>query len=196
MSCSHICSAVRADATSVALAALSFPALGLLAAVVVQSVARTIPRGAVITAGAYASAVAASVLHFQTVVTGDPSSSALAFTLLTVSFSVTIVALAALTRRQPNGPRALWMLALALFAVSATHLGRVHGPESNWVIELAGHHAAIPLAFAILYQDYRFALADLFLKQALTLLVLVALAVGGYSLVAAGEARSLAVGAL
>ena len=36
-----------------------------------------------------------------------------------------------------------------------------------------GHHASVPLALAILYQDFPFALADIFLKRALTLLVLV-----------------------
>jgi len=41
-------------------------------------------------------------------------------------------------------------------------------------VELVGHHASVPLAFAILYQDFPFALADLFLKRAITLLALVA----------------------
>jgi two-component system LytT family sensor kinase len=153
----------------------------LLAAVVVHSVARTLPRAIVITWAAYGSAVAASLLHLRTVTTGDPSSSSLAFTLLTVSFGAIVVLLAGFTRRQPNGPRALWMLGLALFAVSATHLGRFHGDDSPWIVELAGHQAAIPLAFAMLYQDYRFALADLFLKQALTLLALVSVAFAMYS---------------
>jgi hypothetical protein len=43
-----------------------------------------------------------------------------------------------------------------------------------------GHHASIPLIFAILYQDFRFALADLFLKRALALFALVAIASGLY----------------
>jgi hypothetical protein len=133
---------------------------------------------------AYACGVAASLLHVNALVTNNPASSSLAFGLLTICFGAIIVPLAVLTRRQPNGRRALWMAALALFAVSASHLGRFHGGENNWVVELAGHHAAIPLAFAILYQDYRFALADLFLKNALTLLALVVLAFAGYSLVA------------
>jgi two-component system, LytTR family, sensor kinase len=184
-------------AASVGLTAISFPALGLLAAVVVHSVARTLPRGNAIARGAYACAIAAGLLHVQTVVTGDPRPSLVAFALLTICFSVVIVVLAVLTRRQANGPRALWMLALALVAISATHLGRNHGDTSHWLIELAGHHAAIPLAFAILYQDYRFALADLFLKQALTLLVLVAVAFGGYVVISAlAGTSSLAVGAL
>ena len=35
------------------------------------------------------------------------------------------------------------------------------------VVEIFGHHASIPLIFAILYRDFRFALADIFLKRAL-----------------------------
>jgi two-component system LytT family sensor kinase len=75
------------------------------------------------------------------------------------------------------------MAALAVVAVSALHLGRLHGAQESWPVELIGHHASIVLAFAILYQDYRFALADLFLKQALTLLVLVALVFSAFSIV-------------
>ena len=43
-------------------------------------------------------------------------------------------------------------------------------------MELVGHHASLPLALAILYQDYPFALADLFLKRALALLAVVSIA--------------------
>ena len=43
-------------------------------------------------------------------------------------------------------------------------------------VELVGHHASLPLAFAILYQDYPFALADIFLKRTLALLGTVTLA--------------------
>ena len=56
------------------------------------------------------------------------------------------------------------------FAVSALHLSQLHQGDASWPVELLGHHASLPLAFAILYQDYPFALADLFLKRALTLL--------------------------
>jgi two-component system LytT family sensor kinase len=166
---------------SIGLWAMSFPALGLLAAVVVHSVARGLPRGIVLTVIAYGCSIVASALHLQTVVTGDPGPSSLAFLILTVSYGVIILALGVLTRAQANGQRVLWVLALALFAVSASHLGRFHAAGDGWAVELIGHHAAIPLAFAILYQDYRFALADLFLKQALTLIALVSIAFAGYS---------------
>jgi hypothetical protein len=181
---------------SIALWAISFPSLGLLAAVVVHSVARALPRGFVLTAIAYGCSAAASVLHLTTVVTGDPEPSSLAFLLLTVCYGVIIVALGVMTRAQANGRRVLWVLALALFAVSASHLGRFHGGDDGWAVELIGHHAAIPLAFAILYQDYRFALADLFLKRALTLIAIVAIAFVGYSVVSTLPAGPLAAGVL
>jgi len=80
------------------------------------------------------------------------------------------------TRGRPGAGRALWAAALATFAVSALHLSQLHRGEASWPVELVGHHASLPLAFAILYQDYRFALADLFLKRALALLAIVAVA--------------------
>ncbi len=181
---------------SIGLWAMSFPALGLLAAVVVHSVARGLPRGIVITVVAYGCSIAASALHIQTVITGDPEPSSLAFLILTVCYGLIILVLGVLTRAQANGQRALWVLALALFAVSASHLGRSHAVADGWAVELIGHHAAIPLAFAILYQDYRFALADLFLKQALTLIALVAIAFAGYSLATTLPAGPLAASIL
>lgn len=181
---------------SIALWAISFPALGLLAAVVVHSVARELPRGFALTAVAYGCSTAASLLHLGTVLTGNPEPSSIAFLLLTVCYSFIILALGVMTRTQANGPRVLWVLALALFAVSASHLGRFHAGDDGWAIELVGHHAAIPLAFAILYQDYRFALADLFLKRALTLVAIVAIAFTGYTVVTLLPAGPLAVGVL
>ncbi len=181
---------------SIGLWAISFPALGLLAAVVVHSVARALPHGFVLTVIAYGCSIVASVLHLQTVLTGDPEPSSLAFLILTICYGLIILALGVLTRAQANGQRVLWVLALALFAVSASHLGRFHAAADGWAVELVGHHAAIPLAFAILYQDYRFALADLFLKRALTLIALVAIAFTGYSLATLLPAGPLAAGLL
>ena len=181
---------------SFALWAISFPALGLLAAVVVHSVARELPRGRWLTAIAYGCSAVASSLQFTTVITGNPEPSSLAFLLLTMCYGVIIVVLGVMTRAQANGRRVLWVSALALFAVSASHLGRFHGGGNGWAVELIGHHAAIPLAFAILYQDYRFALADLFLKRALTLIAIVTVSFAGYSLVTTLPPGPLAAGVL
>ena len=181
---------------SIGLWAVSFPALGLLAAVVVHSVARELPRGLALTVVAYGCSALASVLHVATVVTGNPEPSSIAFLLLTICYSLIIVALAVMTRAQANTRRVLWVLALALFAVSASHLGRFHAGDDGWAVELVGHHAAIPLAFAILYQDYRFALADLFLKHALTLIAIVAIAFAGYTVVTTLPLGPVAAGVL
>jgi len=181
-------------ADSVGLSATPFPALGLLAAVVVHSVARGLALGRLITGLAYAIGVAAAILHARTIASSDPAPSTLAFQVLTVSFGLLIVPLGVITRSQPNGRRVLWVLALVVFAVSATHLGSFHSGADSWWMQLIGHHAAIPLAFAILYQDYRFALGDLFLKQALTLLAIVGITLAGYWAASSAPAGGVAVG--
>lgn len=169
--------------------AVSFTALGLLASVVVHSIARArIERastrsravGVFIAVTVYGCAAIAGIMHVVAAATGEgiPSSSGL--TWITVGLVAVMPPLVAATRQQPNAARAFWMAALAVVAISALHLGRFHGAQESWAVELVGHHASIVLAFAILYQDYRFALADLFLKHALTLLVLVALVFGGF----------------
>ena len=125
---------------------------------------------------AYAVSAIAALLHLRAAWRRRPVPSALGMRLLTYTFVALVVPLAAVTRGQPGARRALWAAALAIFAVSALHLSQLHQGDASWPVELVGHHASLPLAFAILYQDYPFALADLFLKRALTLLALVALA--------------------
>ncbi len=173
--------------------AASFSALGLLASVVVHSVARTPRRlesqhptlgsGSAIAVVVYGCAAIAASMHFAAAAAGTSPPSPSGLTWLTVGLIITIPPLVVLTRQQSNSKRALWMSALAVVAVSALHVGRFHGVQESWPVELFGHHASIVLAFAILHQDYRFALADLFLKQALAFLVLVALVFGGFSIV-------------
>jgi two-component system, LytTR family, sensor kinase len=164
------------------LGAAGFGALGFLPAVVVHSVLRgetqAIP-GAVkraLAAVAYAVSALAAVLHVYNAWTGGAVPSALGMRLLTYTFVALVVPLGIVTRGQPGARRALWAAALATFAVSALHLSQFHQGDASWPVELVGHHASLPLAFAILYQDYRFALADLFLKRALALLAIVAVA--------------------
>jgi hypothetical protein len=177
------------------LSAGSYAALGLLAAVVVHSVSRVrsgepgpldgrTATGRRITTGlaicAYACAVVAGGIHLRAAATGDPLPSPLGLAIVTVGLAALAAPLAWISARQSHSSRALWMTALAIFAVSALHLGRFHGSNEDWMTELIGHHASIPLAFAILYQDYRFALADLFLKQALTLIAVVTIVLAAW----------------
>ena len=164
------------------LTAIGFSALGFLPAVVVQSVLRGKHGGLsgatkmTLAAVAYGVSAVAAGMHFRSAWTGGPVPSVLAMRLLTYTFIALILPLAAATRGQPGARRALWAAALATFAVSALHLSHLHSGDASWPVELVGHHASLPLAFAILYQDYPFALADLFLKRALALLALLILA--------------------
>ena len=96
--------------------------------------------------------------------------------LLTYTFVALVVPLIAVTRGQAGAGRALWAAALATFAVSALHLSQLHRGEASWPVELVGHHASCRSPLPSSIRTIRFALADLFLKRALSLLAIVALA--------------------
>src|SRR5262245_37107440 len=176
--------------SSALVGAAAFAALGFLPAVVVHSVLRSgdawrrpMTMGMLI--AAYSFSAAASVLHFYQAFVRQTTPSHWALHILTAGFSALIIALLTATRGRPGWGGAGWVVALAVFAVSAVHLSHHEGREYPWWVELAGHHASLPLALVILYQDYRFALADIFLKRALSLVLLVGLAFGLYLNVAA-----------
>jgi two-component system LytT family sensor kinase len=188
--------------------AVSYGALGLLAAVVVHSVARGREgddRGSVsrltgvIPAVAYLCATTSALMQLFAALTGRPVPWPAALIVLTAGLGVLSIALVVTTRRRPQAKRTLWIAALALFMVSALHLIGFHGTAESWSTELIGHHSSIPLAFAILYQDYRFALADLFLKRAITVLAVVSLVYAAWLLMAPallGPVTQEVVGAL
>jgi two-component system LytT family sensor kinase len=164
------------------LEAVSYSALGALAAVVIHSVTHepNSPASAlrrrvqkVLRTAAYVVAAVAGILHVVGAAADGIVPSRTGLVLLTAGLIVLAPALVLTTGWQAYGRRALWMTALTLVAVSALHLESPHRAGESWVLELVGHHASIPLAFAILYEDYRFVLADLFLKQAFTLIGLV-----------------------
>jgi two-component system, LytTR family, sensor kinase len=211
-----------AGKTSAWFEAAVFTALGFLPAVVVHSVLRAgeglIRRNGatggyeasgagvwtqLITVAAYALSAFAGLLHFHSAHTGGDTPSATALRALTFGFSGLTLVLVIFVRRSSIWKRALWVVALSVFAVSALHLSQHTGGEDSWFIELIGHHASLPLVIAMLYQDYRFAFADIFLKRALALVVLVVLAFGLYLIVAApllqasnGDPEPATVGAL
>ena len=163
--------------------ALAFAALGFLPAVVVHAAAQNLPPGPrvrLLTATAYGVSALAAVVQFATLALGGTSPSRAALLLLSAGYIALMVALAALLRRQPGWRRGLSAVALAAFAVMALHLSQHDAAPDEWWLVLVGHHASIPLALAILYQDYRFALADLFLKRVLELLALVAASIAAY----------------
>jgi two-component system, LytTR family, sensor kinase len=181
---------------------VGFSALGFLPGVVVHSVLRSstgvpsvVQRALIVTA--YAVSAVATVLHLHAFWVGESVPAAPGMRLLMYGFVALVFPVAIVARRRVDGRRPFWIAALAAFAVSALHLTQVHTGQDPWPIELAGHHASLPLALAILYQDYPFALADLFLKRTLTLLALVAaafLAIAGIRQLFASTERLVIVG--
>jgi len=169
------------------LSSISFSALGFLPAVVVQSVILnrlSQPVGLLsrlISIAAYCLSSIAAVLFFYGALIGGTTPSPWALTILTFGYLALLAMLIISTRRNEGWKKAVWATALAVFTVTALHLGHHRGGETDaWYTELAGHHASLLLAFAILYEDYRFAFADIFLKRALSLLALIAVALGLY----------------
>jgi two-component system LytT family sensor kinase len=165
---------------------IAFSALGFLPAVVVHSLlegretaaGRRLSRLTIATA--YSLSAAAAAMLVSTALEGSAAPSRPALWLLTGGFTVLTAVLLLITREQPIGRRGVWVAALSIFAVSALHFGRHVGNESWWV-DLIGHHASLLLALAILHQDYRFALADLFLKNAIALLLFMGISLAALS---------------
>jgi hypothetical protein len=167
--------------------AVAYAAFGLLPAVfihvAVKSWGGVAPKGSDrwLCRAAYALSGGAAVLQVsEAAIHGDAPSST-AFRILAVGF--VILAASMVVAAPPEARRsgsALWVVAVAVFAVSAWHLGQHQPGQEGWPAIVLGHHASIPLAVAILWADYRFALADIFLKRALALLVLVGAIVAVY----------------
>lgn len=70
------------------------------------------------------------------------------------------------------------IVVFAGLAIAALPFSQHQTGEYSWGMELVGHHANLLLALAILYQDFRFALGDLFLKRALSFLALALMTLG------------------
>ena len=160
-------------------AAIAFIALGFLPAVVVHAALQSAlvghRRGATALAvSGYAVSALAGLLQAAAAWGNGGGRSAIAFRVLVWGFAAIVAILAVGARRRVSARRALLLGALALFAVSALHLADHEALRDSWSVELVGHHASIPLALVILYQDYPFALADLFLKRALVVVCVLA----------------------
>lgn len=161
------------------LVAIGFSALGFLPSVVVHSAQADEVGPHWLTFAAYGLSVFATVLHFRAFFLHADVPSDLALQTLTFSSLALAGGLLIFNLRQTLEKKAIWATALLVFAVSALHLsGEREG--SSWYVELIAHQSSLPLALVILYQNYRFAFADLFLKRAISLILLASLAVGLY----------------
>lgn len=87
-------------------------------------------------------------------------------TLQATAFGFALLSAAAffpLSPRRPAARRGAAAMALFLFALSFAHLHNESDAHA-WAVELAVHHAGVPLALFVLMQDYRFLLLDAFLR--------------------------------
>lgn len=177
------------SASSPLLIATAYTALGFLPAVIVHSAWHAAggegenesnSKTQILTGAAYLLSGVAGVWHFEKAFLFLSAPSISALRILTAGYLMLLVLLFLFAWRQTIERKAVWGTALAVFAVSALHLSQPHETESSWIIELVGHQASLPLALAILYQDFRFAFADVFLKRAFSLLLLTVACAGLY----------------
>lgn len=164
------------------LLAFSYSALGFLPAVVVHTVNQDFedyknlkenqPTNWLIIV-AYTLSTIAAVFHFIELFSAKNIPSTNALQLLTVGYLIVLGLLLVSSFRQSLFRKTLWVVALAVFTISALHLSRPHNHENFWLIEIIGHQSSLLLAFVIMYQNFRFAFVDVFLKRALSVFLTV-----------------------
>jgi len=177
-----------AGEVSPALLAFSYSGLGFLPSVVVHSAWKNNgsenKNARLLTVAAYGLSLLATFFHFQSVLFYKIAPSSLALQILTVGSLALLAGLLIFNFKQTLENKTIWATALLIFAVSAFHLSS-EAEGTSWLVELVAHQSSLPLVLAILLQDYRFAFADLFLKRALSLLLLALTAFGLYVFAAA-----------
>lgn len=191
---SFLLPAVSPDWLNHVLQVTALSALGFLPAVVVHSFLQSGMREDVrwnrhvLLAGAYALSAGAAAFNVLAVMPGATVIAIGAINLLAMGFVLLFaVVLIDTVRRQGWSHRAA-VVTLAALAAAAIPFSHHQSGEYVWWVDLIGHHASLPLALAILYQDFRFAFGDLFLKRALSLIGLVGMTTGLY--VGLGGSRS------
>jgi Histidine kinase len=166
------------------LSAISYSALGFLPSVVVHSANNDEKKASWLTITAYGLSILAAILHLQSAIFKGIAPNDFALQTLTFGSLALIAGLLIFNFRQTVEKKTIWATALLVFAVSALHLSS-NSENNSWIVELVAHQSSLPIALAILYQNYRFAFADLFLKRAISLILLTVVAFGLYIFVAA-----------
>ncbi|MCA1589348.1 MAG: histidine kinase [Acidobacteria bacterium] len=166
------------------LSAAAYSALGFLPSVVMLSVRNDRVTTTWLAVLAFCLSLFATVAHFYTAISGGNAPSGLGLQVLSFGSLALAAGVLIFSANEARAARAAWIAALMVFAVSAFHLSA--GAEANsWFVELVAHQSSLPIALIILYQNYRFAFADLFLKRALSLMLLSLVAFSLYVGVAA-----------
>lgn len=175
-----------AGEASPVLLAVSYSALGFLPSVVVHSAWKNSDNenARFLAYAAYGLSLLATIFHLQAAIFSRTAPSDSALLILTGGALALIAGLLVFNYRQTLENKGVWIAALLIFAVSALHLSS-DAEGTSWLVELVAHQSSLPLVLAILLQDYRFAFADLFLKRALSLVLVTAAAFGLYVFAAA-----------
>jgi hypothetical protein len=150
---------------SEAIVAFSFSVLSVLPAVLLRIFIG--PERSLLCISGYVTSGVAVCLHIADLVTDAARFHYAAILLVTIGFGT----LAALELAREIRTRGKWdrgrrlagAMGLFLLAVSFAHFRSDHD-AGGWSGEAALHHAAIPLALFVLLQDYRFVLADAFIR--------------------------------
>ena len=144
--------------------AASFSVLSLLPAVLLHISLESRHRALWI--AGYALSAVAIGLHAADLLLRGPRLHYAALLMVTLGFAgltIISVCIELLQEHRAAGSRLAGAMGLFLFAISFVHFGG--GPaRMAWSMELALHHAGLPLALLVLLQDYRFLLVDAFLR--------------------------------
>jgi len=169
--------------------ALAYSALGLLPAIIVQLRGQNENGNAagkfnLIELAAYGLSLVAAVMHFSAAAFSNVAPSVAALKLLVVGYLL-ILGFFLLARKENLRQEILSLAALFIFIISLLHFSFPQVEGRWWLTELVGHQASLPLILAILYQNFRFAFADIFLKRAVSLVLLATLVLASQFIVAA-----------
>lgn len=156
---------VAGDPVSDAIVAASFSVLSLLPAVLLSISLRG--ERPMLALSGYALSGAAIALHLADLITDAARFHYAAILLVTSGFgaltAIELIREIARHDAQGRGKRLAVAMVLFLLAISFAHFRADHD-AGGWSGEAALHHAAIPLALFVLLQDYRFVLADAFIR--------------------------------
>lgn len=165
-------------------------ALGWLPALALHSVWQAAtgtvrrPLGALVLGGHGLSAGAA-MWNGVVLSAGGPVPDAAAWRVVTDGFLLLFFTLLLVMRRALAGHGGLVLVLLAVCSVAALPLSHHSSEEFPWWLDFLGHHASLPVAAVVLYRDYRFVFVDRFVSRALSLLLLIGIAVSSYVLIVA-----------
>ncbi len=176
-------------------------ALGWLPALALHSVWQAAtgavrrPLG-VLVLGGHGLSVGAAMWNGVVLASGGSVPDAAVWRVLTGGFLLLFFALLLVMRRALAGHGGLVLVLLAVCSVAALPLSHHSSEEFPWWLDFLRHHASLPVAAVVLYRDYRFVFVDRFVSRALSLLLLIGIAVSSYVLVVAPWVSPSANGSL